>query len=123
MNGSRVTINEMLYYVEGLQRTFLSKDALVDLGVIPTKFPIATTKLKKMPIVAEITEDVDEDKASRKECECPKRSVAPEPPVLARPFETYSVEELRNILLDHYKSSTFNTCQHQPLPLMQGPPQ
>ena len=25
-------------------------------------------------------------------------------------------------LMDTYRSSTFNTCQHQPLPMMHGPP-
>ena len=119
IHGSIVTIKEMLYFVEGLQRTFLSKDALVDLGVIPTKFPLA--ELSKMPEVSEITDEGEEDKASA-ECECPKRCVAPEPPVLPKPVETYSMEELKEILLDHYKASTFNTCQHQPLPLMHGPP-
>ena len=29
---------------------------------------------------------------------------------------------LEQWLLDHYKSSTFNVCEHQPLPKMSGPP-
>ena len=31
-------------------------------------------------------------------------------------------ETLRQFLLDNYKGSTFNTCEHQPLPMMSGPP-
>ena len=31
-------------------------------------------------------------------------------------------EKLQQYLLDYYASSTFNTCEHQILPLMDGPP-
>ena len=31
-------------------------------------------------------------------------------------------DNLKNWLLGHYKSSTFNTCPHQPLPMMNTPP-
>ena len=30
--------------------------------------------------------------------------------------------KLQEYLLDYYSSSTFNTCEHQLLPMMQGPP-
>ena len=29
---------------------------------------------------------------------------------------------IKQYLMDYYCSSTFNTCEHQPLPLMEGPP-
>ena len=29
--------------------------------------------------------------------------------------------QLKQYLLDYYSSSTFNTCEHQPLPMMEGP--
>ena len=107
----------MLYFVDGLEKTFLSKDALVELRVIPSKLPVA--ECKKLPTVAELTDKDD----SQEECECPKRCEAPEPPELPKDIDKYTIEELKNVLLDHYKASTFNTCQHQPLPLMHGPPQ
>ena len=31
-------------------------------------------------------------------------------------------QKLQEYLLDYYSSSTFNTCEHQLLPMMQGPP-
>ena len=46
----------------------------------------------------------------------------PDPSALENPIENYSVDELKSIILNHYRSSAFNTCQHQPLPLMHGPP-
>ena len=66
--------------------------------------------------------EVEEPAEASKECECSPRGATPEPPELPQPIESYSVEELKKRLLDHYKSSTFNTCKHQQLPLMQGPP-
>ena len=33
-----------------------------------------------------------------------------------------NVEKLEKWLLNYYKSSTFNVCEHQPLPMMSGPP-
>ena len=31
-------------------------------------------------------------------------------------------EKLQNFLLDYYSASAFNACEHQPLPLVKGPP-
>ena len=56
------------------------------------------------------------------ECDCPRREIAPDPPKLNKSVELYTKNELKEIILEHYKSSTFNTCKHQQLPLMQGPP-
>ena len=33
-----------------------------------------------------------------------------------------NVPKLKKYILDYYKSSTFNTCEHQRLPMMEGPP-
>ena len=33
-----------------------------------------------------------------------------------------NMEKLKKFLVETYTSSTFNTCEHQPLPMMQGPP-
>ena len=30
-------------------------------------------------------------------------------------------EKMKQFLVEKYRASTFNTCQHQPLPMMQGP--
>ena len=56
-------------------------------------------------------------------CECPRRQLPPTPPKhLPFPATKDNCAKLQNYLLDYYKSSTFNTCQHQPLPMMSGPP-
>ena len=55
-------------------------------------------------------------------CGCPTRITAPQPPKLPFAATESNREKLKEFLLRYYKSSTFNVCPHQPLPLMQGPP-
>ena len=56
-------------------------------------------------------------------CPCPKREQPPPPPKHPPfPATMENRGRLQQYLLDYYKSSTFNTCEHQPLPMMQGPP-
>ena len=56
------------------------------------------------------------------DCGCLRRTIAPDPPGLPLEATEQNRQALRQYLLDHYASSTFNTCEHQPLPLMHGPP-
>ena len=57
------------------------------------------------------------------DCNCPRRRPPPPPPSqLPFPATEENREKLQQYLIDYYKSSTFNTCEHQPLPLMEGPP-
>ena len=55
-------------------------------------------------------------------CGCPKRMQAPEPPSPPIELTEDNIPELKEFLLEYYSSSTFNTCCHQPLPGMHGPP-
>ena len=55
-------------------------------------------------------------------CQCPIRQIPPTPPtVLPFPATEENLDKLERYLLDFYKSSTFNTCEHQVLPMMSGP--
>ena len=56
------------------------------------------------------------------ECGCPIWVEAPPPPELPFPSTEENRKGLREFLVDYYRSSTFNTCQHQALPLMHGLP-
>ena len=56
-------------------------------------------------------------------CNCPKRKIPPPLPTkLPYPASEANLIKLKQFLMDYYKSSTFNTCDHQPLPLIDGPP-
>ena len=53
----------------------------------------------------------------------PETDPTPPPPTtLPYPATEANREKLEQYLLDHYRSSTFNVCEHQSLPMMQGPP-
>ena len=107
-------VNVMLYVVEELRELFLSREALTDLRIIPERFPLAP----EGPPVENINA-VDDGMA---ECGCLKRTAAPDPPDLPLAGIEENKKALKQYLLDHYASSTFNTCEHQPLPMMHGPP-
>ena len=56
-------------------------------------------------------------------CNCPRRVPPPAPPtVIPYPPSEENLDKLQNWLLEHFKSSTFNVCSHQILPMMSGPP-
>ena len=62
-----------------------------------------------------------EDAAST--CNCPKRELPPPPPTqLPFPAVDENRMRLQEFILNHYRASTFNVCEPQPLPLMEGPP-
>ena len=56
-------------------------------------------------------------------CQCP-RQTKPSPLPMSLPFPATEVnwEKLQQYLLDYYASSTFNTCEHQALPLLDSLP-
>ena len=60
---------------------------------------------------------------ARRPCSCPTRSPHPPRPTgLPYPAIPENRARLEQHLLQTYASSSFNTCEHQPLPMMAGPP-
>ena len=56
-------------------------------------------------------------------CNCPKREgIPPLPKELPFPCCEENNGKMESWLLDYFKSTTFNTCPHQQLPKMCGPP-
>ena len=51
-----------------------------------------------------------------------KEKPPPIPTSLPYPATETNRDKLQQYLLNHYSSSTFNVCEHQTLPLMEGPP-
>jgi hypothetical protein len=114
-DGAKRSTNQLLYVVQGINTLFLSKQCLQELGSIPASFPTP----------APLTKHEHLDSVSHSQCApcgCRLRTSAPQPP--QPPFATVegNIDKLESFLRDFYASSTFNTCSHQPLPLMHGPP-
>jgi len=108
--GDTQETKQFTYVTNDTDRSFLSKSVCSDLGMISREFPTVGTANGTTSHISV-------------ECSCPVRS--PPPPLPTKlPFPTTDEnhEKLEQYILEHYKSSTFNTCEHQLLPLMSGPP-
>jgi len=110
--GKQTKTRQIIYVTDSCDKFFLSRQACVDLGLVPSCFPaVGSSNSIANTLLTEET------------CDCPKRSLPP-PPIQQLPFAATedNREKLQSYLLDYYRNSTFNTCEHQPLPQMSGPP-
>lgn len=106
-DARRLETRQIAYVTDTSDRIFLSRTACVDLGMISDRFPT----LGEVNLVA------------GELCDCPRRAEPPaKPTTLPMPATEANREALRQHLLRTYAQSTFNTCPHQPLPRMSGPP-
>ena len=106
---------QLCYVCDRVDRVYLSRQGLADLNCIRPDFPIPAPD----PTVA-ATETNDEN---NDQCNCPIRSS--QPPLLPTelpPGIEHSSEQLKTWLLNYYGATTFNTCEHQQLPMMTGSP-
>lgn len=96
---------------------YLSKEAMVQLKIINRTFPEVGSALNSTShvMVSSVSDTVAD-------CGCKKRTKSPARPTVL-PFEPTleNAEKMKQWLLDYYGSSTFNQCEHQILPDMDGP--
>ena len=106
-DARKLETRQIAYVTDTSDRIFLSRAACVDLGMISDAFPT----------LGEV------NLASSEPCDCPRRTVPPtRPTTLPMPATEANREALQGHLLKTYAQSTFNTCRHQPMPKMTGPP-
>ena len=118
--GEMLETRQLVYITDSSDKLFLSREACSALGIITDSFPrIGETKTD----IDVSTNLVGSNVIQNTICECPKRELPPPmPTTLPFPATEEHRADLQEYILDRYKSSTFNTCEHQPLPLMSGPP-
>ena len=132
MDGSTSIHRDMLYIAEELLSVYLSQDALEGLGAISKEFPQVRSSedtgwvagLQGSNADTAIDQPCikpDQYVGRTAGCGCPLREPPPEPPALPCPATEENREQLKQYLIDRYRSSTFNTCQHQPQPMMLTP--
>ena len=111
--GETVETKQLTYITDETDKFFLSKEACKDLHMIADNFPN----------IGQINSITGKNKVSSRSCNCPQRIKPPQMPTNL-PFQASeaNVPKLKQFILDYYKSSTFNVCEHQLLPLMEGPP-
>ena len=113
-NGLRRETRQFVYITPSTTAVYLSRDACRDLGIIDSEFP-------SIGLVSTLTDDGPS--TDRQPCSCPTRQPPPPMPTeLPMEATEENTENLRKWLVDYYSSSTFNTCEHQPLTKMDGPP-
>ena len=127
-SGRRVETRQMTYVTDNSDKLFISREACIALGIISDSFPTVgeINDIHQNTVAATLQTDTnvsDTNQQQKSVCDCPTRQVPPQPPrkLPFAPTESNRIK-LREFLIDHYRSSTFNTCDHQPLPLMTGPP-
>ena len=118
----------MVYVSPQAHSFFLSKEAMVQLGIISSSFPrvgsigrnFQTTYTDS--ISANTARDAGTRPPLTAECGCRARTLAPGRPK-SLPFAATSenVAQMNSWLRDRYASSAFNQCPHQELPNLEGP--
>ncbi|XP_066931785.1 uncharacterized protein [Clytia hemisphaerica] len=114
-DGTIKETKQFVYVTNESDKFFLSRGACIDLGIISETFPTIGESLSLADI------NIPQDIVS--ECGCPRRALPPPLPTeLPFPATDEHRHKLENFLLEYYGNSTFNTCEHQSLPLMEAPP-
>ena len=113
----------LFYVADNVNKIYLSLATLKGLGVLPPDFP----KVATVPEVAAVgnTKCSNDGVATSGEapCSCPVRTLPPtQPPVLPFPATKANIPNLKDWIFERYKSSAFNCCEKQKLPLMKGSP-
>lgn len=122
--GKELETRQIVYFTNSTDRLFLSKQACVALGLISRRFPtIGETVPDNSHASSALSSSDPSTFESIRVCDCPRRQPPPPiPKALPYPATAEHIDSLTRWLRDYYKSSTFNNCQHQPLPKMSGPP-
>ena len=118
--NNKQSTRQMVYVTDNTDKLFLSREACVDLEIIPETFPTMGEAEETKSTNSISTTDTP---LTQQECQCHRRTKPPPIPTsLPFPATEANREKLQQYLLDYYGSSTFNTCEHQALPLMDSPP-
>ena len=143
--GKKRETRQLTYISRTVPTIYLSRDACADLGIISKSFPQVDEveeEVEAAPILS--TQDMGSDKEcaahcavfnlpkcsnsgvvrpGEPPCRCPTRSLPPStPPSLPCAPNEENLPQLKQYILERFKASAFNCCEHQVLPLMTGSP-
>ena len=133
-SGQNWVTNQLCYIAEQITQLILSREACEQLGMVSPSFPtVGCAQDRNQCQVGAISEqDMSDDQLNRSEedltpcspredgsCDCPRREPTPPRPEFD---DKMTAEELKGLLIRHYRASAFNKCTRQKLPMMKGEP-
>ena len=146
-NGNIRLSKQLCYVATNIDTVFLSKSACTDLGLISESFPtigtFITSKLNSMSesnfdnkndatylydsstasACSNKIREVKDKSGNNATCTCPRRELPPSvPTTLPFPATQKNQLKLKEWIMELYAASSFNQCEHQPLPLMRDSP-
>ena len=125
LNNITHSTRQMTYFTDHTVNFYLSRSACADLGIISQNFPTIGDTTETEATQAVLSSPLTQSQPTNSKlapCGCLKRTLPPEKPSLPFPATEGNRQRLQEFILTTYESSTFNTCPHQPLPHMSGPP-
>ena len=121
--GVMCSTRQLAYVSQNIPYPFLSREACVDLGLIPVGFPHLGSCSQVARIAATTCSNSGVANPDDPPCSCPVRQLPPQdPPSLPCEPTVENLPILRQYILDRYAASAFNMCEQQPLPLMKDSP-
>ncbi|RDH89254.1 MAG: hypothetical protein DIZ77_16200 [endosymbiont of Seepiophila jonesi] len=119
-HGNSHETTQICYVSNKIKGMYLSEHGCKQLGIIPESFPSVGAVDTNNDAAASSSMPPP---STRDNCNCPGRTMPPPLPTsIPFPPTENNRGKLEEWIKDYYKGSTFNTCEHQPLPLMEGPP-
>ena len=98
--GEERSTRQMVYVTNNTDKLFLSREACIDLGIIPNTFPTMDEAEGTNPANSIRTTDTS---PPQQECQCPKRTKPPPIPTsLPHRATEANREKLQQYLLDYY---------------------
>ena len=112
---------QLCYVSTTVKGIYLSKEACVALGCVPTSFPTVGDCGGIEP--SELRKCENSGIGPESKCSCPVRALPPQDmPVLPCSPTPENLPKIRDYILKRYEASGFNCCENQPLPLMDTAP-
>ena len=121
--GDNVEAAVMVYISPDTDKFYLSREAMIQLGIIDRNFPQLGAASTHTHVSNDVIEVAEAESTIYAGCGCLKRESPLEKPTRL-PFQCTmeNVDKMKDWLLIRYASSAFNKCPHQKLPEMEGPP-
>ena len=117
-NNTMVELRQITYITDSSDKIFLSREVCTSLKMITTNFPMIGDTISDSVNTANVYQN---HATPLPHCDCPGCQLPPAK-TLPHPATSTNRARIQEYIFEYYHSSTFNTCEHEPLPMLEGPP-